>query len=125
MRPVQFPAICTFSALIAFFGVMDMVRSVEVVIGRDFRQMELIADFPCKPHQEEGESEKESKSGEENESKESKKKKKKKALEVDEYEDFGSENARNVQLKSGHRLGNSSSSLALAAARIWEPPEMG
>ncbi|MDC1486013.1 hypothetical protein N8134_00545 [Flavobacteriales bacterium] len=123
MRPVQFPALCTFSALIAFFGVMDMVRSVEVVIGRDFRQMELIADFPCNPHQEEGESEKESKSGEENESKESKKKKK--ALEVDDCDAFGSENARNVQLKSGHRLGNSSSSLALAAARIWEPPEMG
>jgi len=71
MRTVQFPAICTFSALIAFFGMMDMVRSVQVVIGRDFRQMELIADFPCNPHQEEGESEKESKSGEENESKES------------------------------------------------------
>jgi hypothetical protein len=122
MRPVKFPAICTFSALIAFFGVMDMVRSVEVVIGRDFRQMELIVDFPCKPHQEEGESEKESKSGEENESKESKKKK---ALEIDDCDAFGSENARNVQLKSGHRLGNSSSSLALAAARIWEPPEMG
>ena len=75
MRPVQFPAICTFSALIAFFGVMDLVRSAEVVIGRDFGQMELAADFPCNPHQEEGESEKESKSGEENESKESKKKK--------------------------------------------------
>jgi hypothetical protein len=124
MRPIQLPAICIFSALIAFFGVMDMVRSVEVVIGRDFRQTESIADFPYKPHQEEGASEKESKSGEENESKESKKKKKK-VLEVDDYEDFGSENARNVQLKSGHRLGNSSSSLALAAARIWEPPEMG
>ena len=122
MRPIQLPAICIFSALIAFFGVMDMVRSVEVVIGRDFRQTESIADYPYKPHQEEGASEKESKSGEENESKESKKKK---ALEVDDCDAFGSENARNVQLKSGHRLGNSSSSLALAAARIWEPPEMG
>jgi|GEM_PF-2156322 hypothetical protein len=122
MRPVQFVAISTFSALIAFFGVMDLVRSVEVVVGRDFHQMELTADFPCKHHPEEGESEKESKSGEENESKESKKKK---ALEVDDCDEFGSENARNVQLKSGHRLGNSSSSLALAAARIWEPPEMG
>ena len=122
MRPVQLPAIITFSVLIAFFGIKDFVRSAQVFIGSDFGQMELIVDFPCKPHQEEGESEKESKSGEENESKESKKKK---ALEVDDCDAFGSENARNVQLKSGHRLGNSSSSLALAAARIWEPPEMG
>lgn len=122
MSKVQLPAIMIFSILIAFFGMMDFVRSAQVFIGSDFGQFELAADFPCKPHQEEGESEKESKSGEENESKESKKKK---ALEIDDCDAFGSENARNVQLKSGHRLGNSSSSLALAAARIWEPPEMG
>ena len=122
MSKVQLPAIMIFSILIAFFGMMDFVRSAQVFIGSDFGQFELAADFPCNPHQEEGESEKESKSGEENESKESKKKK---ALEIDDCDAFGSENARNVQLKSGHRLGNSSSSLALAAARIWEPPEMG
>jgi hypothetical protein len=122
MSKVQLPAIMIFSILIAFFGMMDFVRSAQVFIGSDFGQFELAADFPCNPHQEEGESEKESKSGEENESKESKKKK---VLEVDDCDAFGSENARNVQLKSGHRLGNSSSSLALAAARIWEPPEMG
>lgn len=121
MRPVQLPAICIFSALIAFFGVMDMVRSLEVVIGRDFRQLELTLDFPYHPHQEEGESEKESKSGEENETKESKKK----VLEVDDYEGFGSENERNLQLRMGHRLGNSSSSVAMTSAKIWEPPEMG
>ncbi|HAW72432.1 MAG TPA: hypothetical protein DCX00_01255 [Flavobacteriales bacterium] len=122
MSKVQLPAIMIFSILIAFFGMMDFVRSAQVFIGSDFGEFELAADFPCNPHQEEGESEKESKSGEENESKESKKKK---VLEVDDCDAFGSENARNVQLKSGHRLGNSSSSLALAAARIWEPPEMG
>lgn len=122
MSKVQLPGIVIFSILIAFFGMMDFVRSAQVFIGSDFGQFELAADFPCNPHQEEGESEKESKSGEENESKESKKKK---VLEVDDCDAFGSENARNVQLKSGHRLGNSSSSLALAAARIWEPPEMG
>ena len=122
MSKVQLPAIMIFSILIAFFGMMDFVRSAQVFIGSDFGEFELAPDFPCNPHQEEGESEKESKSGEENESKESKKKK---VLEVDDCDAFGSENARNVQLKSGHRLGNSSSSLALAAARIWEPPEMG
>lgn len=120
MYHFQFPAICTFSFLIAFFGVMDMVCCLEVVFGHNCRQLELAAEFPCNPHQDEGESEKESKTGEENESKESKKK----VFEVDDCDGFGSEKARDIRLKSRCRLGNSSSILALAAARIWEPPEL-
>jgi len=122
MRHFQLPAICTFGVLIAFFGGLDMVCCLEVVFGIESQQLELAAEFPCNPHQDEGESEKESKkTGEENESKESKKK----VFEVDDCDGFGSEKARDIRLKSRCRLGNSSSILALAAARIWEPPELG
>ena len=121
MRQFQYPAICTLSAVIIFFGCLDLVRSVQVVSGQDWLQFERFAEIILNHAQEDCESEKESKSGEETESKESKKK----GFEVDDCDEFWLNYVRIVQLKSGHRLGNSSSRVALASARIWEPPERG
>jgi hypothetical protein len=121
MRPLQYPAIGTFSALIFFFACLDFVRSAEVVIGIDWLRHEQVSEYPINHHPEESESEKETKSGE----KEPTESKKKKVLEVDDYDKLRVGRRCVAWLKSEHRLGNSSSRLALAAARIWEPPEVG
>ena len=76
MRQFQYPAICTLSAVLIFFGCLDLVRSVQVVSGQDWVQFGRFAEILLNHAQEDCESEKESKSGEETESKESKKFKK-------------------------------------------------
>lgn len=119
LRTIAFPV---FSILIAFFGAMDVMRSFEVILGNETSHLELVADVRGNGHPEESESERESKTGEENETKEPKKKK---VVEVDEYDAAGLEKARTIRLKSRHLLGNSASRLAIASARIWEPPERG
>jgi hypothetical protein len=120
MKSCRNSAVVIFSLLIAFFGVMDLVRSLEVILGHEAAHFEFVTDVLGTGHPEENESEKESKTGEENEAKDSKKKK---ALDVDECDAISLEKARSLRLKSCHRLGNSSSILAIASARIWEPPE--
>lgn len=120
MRFCRSTAVVIFSLLIAFFGVMDLVRSLEAILGHDAAHFEFVTDVIGTGHPEENESEKESKTGEENEAKDSKKKK---TLDVDECDAISLEKARSIRLKSCHRLGNSISILAIASARIWEPPE--